>query len=319
MASSNERRRVLVAASASEAELLRGLFMQDALEAWEPRPVDSFEEARFVLQHTTCDLVLVAEGLYQQGPEGLAWLARQRDVPVVFLATTEPQKITQAYKDGVNVWLPLDLTLVHPKLLAATLERVVEWSTLRRGRHRAAETLQQCRRQIDRLVGILWRTVPMNSDQPWLAQRHMLERLQEEISRTQRHGVPLTVAIGEVHRAPNRDEPEPEEPVMGEWTMQRILRSKRRCDVAGQYGLQGFMLLLVHTPAPGAVTCCKRLQQLLEAVPAIAGQGPHGPVRAYFGLAGLSPDASSAKSLLSSAEQRLEVAKAKPEERLVGG
>jgi len=308
-----------VAACASEAELLRGLFRQDVLEAWESRPVESFEEARFVLQHTTCDLVLVAEGLYQKGPEGLAWLARQREVPVVFLADAEPHKITQAYKDGVNVWLPRELTLNHPKLLAATLERVVEWSTLRRGRHRAAETLQQCRRQIDRLVGILWRTVPMNTDQPWLAQRHMLERLQEEISRTQRHGVPLAVAIGEVHHAPVRGEAAPEEPVMGDWTSQRILRSKRRCDVAGQYGLQGFMLLLVHTPAPGAVTCCRRLQNLLEAVPAIAGQGPHGPVRAYFGVASFSADASSAKSLLSSAEQRLEVAKATPDERLVGG
>jgi len=308
-----------VAARASEAERLRDLFAQDALRAWDPIPVDSFEEARFVLQHTTCDLVLVTEGLYQEGPEGLGWLARQREVPVVFLADAEPERITQAYQDGVNTWLPRGLTLANPHLLAATLERVVEWSSLRRGRHRAAESLQQCRRQIDRLVGILWRTVPMNTEQPWLAQRHMLERLQEEISRTQRHGVPLAMAIGEVHRAPALGELAQDEPVIADWTTQRILRAKRRCDVAGQYGLQGFMLLLVHTPQAGAVTCCRRFQHVLEAVPAIAGHGPHGPVRAYFGVASFSAATSSAKSLLSSAEQRLEVAKATPEEGLVAG
>ena len=44
-------------------------------------------------------------------------------------------------------------------------------------------------------------------------------------------------------------------------------RSKRRCDVAGQYGPQGFMLLLPQTPPEGAVHFCRRLQGLLDDVP----------------------------------------------------
>jgi GGDEF domain-containing protein len=301
-------RRVVLAACASEAELLRGLFAQEALQAWQPSLVESFEEARFLLQHTACDLVLVDESLSRQAPEGLAWLAGQRDVPVLFLADPEARRITAAYRDGIHLWLPRELSLAHAPLVAATLERLLEWSSLCHGRHQAAVTLQYCRRQIDQLAAALWRTAPRTAEQPWLGQRELLERLQEEISRTQRHGTPLAVALGEVHPDPRRDGGTKEEPLLDEWTTQRILRTKRRCDVAGQYGLQGFMLLLVHTPQAGAVTCCRRFQKVLEAVPALAGNGPRGPVRASFGVASFSPDTATARSLISLAERQLQIA-----------
>jgi diguanylate cyclase (GGDEF)-like protein len=309
MSSSGEPRRVVLAACASKAELLRGLFTDESLQRWDPYCVASFEEARFLLQHTPCDLALVDESLYRQGPDGLPWLAQQREVPVIFLADPEARKITSAYRDGIQVWLPRELSLAHAPLLAAAMERVAEWSCLRRGRHQADATLQHCRRQMDRLVSILWRTGPQSGQQPWPGQRQMLERLEDEAFRAQRHGLPLAVAVGEVHHAPTGNEATGDEPLMGEWATQRILRSMRRCDVAGQYGLQGFMLLLVHTPQAGAVTCCRRLQKALEAVPALAGNGPHGPVRACFGVASFSPDMSSPKSLLTMAEQQLEIAR----------
>ena len=161
MPSIGVRRRVLVAAGASDEALWRALFSQDPLNGWEAIPAHSFEEARFVLQHSACDLLLVDEGLcQQQGADGLAWLASQRDVPVVFLARAAPEQITQAYLDGVDFWLPRDLTLGHPSLMAAALQRAAELTHLRRGQRDAGETVHQCRRQIDRLVGLLWRTVP---------------------------------------------------------------------------------------------------------------------------------------------------------------
>jgi diguanylate cyclase (GGDEF)-like protein len=318
MPSNGVRRRVLVAAGASEEALLRALFTQAPLHGWDAIPAKSFEEARFVLQHSACDLLLVDEGLcQQQGADGLAWLASQRDVPVVFLARAAAEQITQAYVDGVNFWLPRDLALAHPSLMAAALERAAELTQLRRGQRAAGETVHQCRRQIDRLVGLLWRTIPMKPEQAWLTQRHMLERLQEEISRSERHGAPLTVALGEIRPVPALDDGRTAEPVLADWTTERITRAKRRCDVAGQYGLHGFMLLMVHTPSRGGFTCCRRLQQLLEAVPAVANDGPRGPVRAYFGVAGFAEEAASAKSLLHCAEQRLETARTVEEDRLV--
>jgi hypothetical protein len=292
-------------------------------------PASSFEEACFLLQHTSYDVAIVADGLCRIAPDGLAWLGRQGEVPLVYLAESDADRITQAYADGINAWLPRELALSNPALLAATLERVVEWSSLRRGRHQAAQTVQHCRRQIDRLADILWRTVPLKSEQPWLSQRHLLERLQEEIARAQRFGVPLAIALGELG---DRDElgdggdihpaaadGARAEPELPDWAIQRIVRGKRRCDVAGQYGMQGFLLLLMHTPEAGARACCRRFRQLLEAAPAIAGRGPHAPVRAYLGAASFSAAAATASSLLHLAQRQLEHARSSPEQPAIVG
>src|SRR5947209_12076699 len=58
-------------------------------------------------------------------------------------------------------------------------------------------------------------------------------------------------------------------------------QGKRRCDVAGQYGLGGFMLLMVHTPIKGAIHCCRRLQKSIEH-PEGELPGPHVDLHAYF-------------------------------------
>jgi PleD family two-component response regulator len=320
MPSNGERRRVLVATGTADASRLLSVFTQEPLHGWEAVPADSFEEARFVLQHNACDLLLVDEALYdQQGPDGLSWLARQREVPLVFLGGPAPDKVTRAYEDGANVWLPRGVALSNPRLMAAALERATELTCLRRGRERAAEAVHHCRRQIDRLVGLLWRTAPMNTENQWLTHRHMLERLQEEVARTERHGTPLTVVLGELQAAPGDDAPPADAATLEPLTTLRIARAKRRCDVAGHYGMHGFMLLLVQTPQTGAVTCCRRLQKLLEETPPAANAGPRGPIRAYFGVASYAPEASNPRSLLSRAEERLEKARTAEPERVVAG
>jgi GGDEF domain-containing protein len=308
-----ERRRVLVAARPDEEEALRPLFASDVMAGWEPVAADSFHQARFTLQHTACDVLLVDEGLYgAEGPEGLAWLAQQQDVPMVFLAGCEAEICTQAYEQGATICLPRRTTLDHPPLLAAALRRAARGADLIRCQRRTRESLHQSRRQVDRLIGLLWRTVPIDTQTQWCNQRHVLERLQEEVARSGRHGHPLTVAVGEV-QAPAED---PANPDAGQWVPQRLARVKRRCDVAGQYGLHGFLLLMVHTPGKGGETCCRRLQRALEQ-PAAPSVGPRGPVRAFFGLASHGEQSPSPQALLRTAEERLEAARAGVGDRVV--
>jgi GGDEF domain-containing protein len=308
-----ERRRVLVAARAAEEEALRPLFAAEVMAGWEPVEADSFHRARFTLQHTACDALLVDEGLYcAEGPEGLAWLAQQQDVPMIFLAGSEAEVCTQAYEQGATICLSRRTTLEHPPLLAAALRRAAQGAALIRCQRRTRESLHQCRRQVDRLVGLLWRTVPMDTQTQWCSQRHVLERLQEEVARSGRHGHPLTVAVGEV-QAQAEDAASLD---AGQWIAQRLNRVKRRCDVAGQYGLHGFLLLMVHTPGKGGVTCCRRLQRALEE-PAAPNVGPRGPVCACFGLASHGAQAPSPQALLRTAEVRLEAARAGAGDRVV--
>jgi GGDEF domain-containing protein len=307
-----ERRRVLVAARAADEETLSPLFASSALAGWEPVEADSFHRARFTLQHTACDVLLIDEGLYgAEGPEGLAWVARQKEAPMVFLAGGGAEVCALAYERGASICVPRRAALDHPPLLAAALKRAAQEGERVRSHRRTRESLHQSRRQMDRLVGLLWRSVPIDPQTQWCSQRHVLERLQEEVARSGRHGTSLTVAVGEVQAGA-------EEPAAdaGQWVAERLNRVKRRCDVVGQYGLQGFLLLMVQTLPDGAVACCRRLQRALEQ-PALPPVGPRGPVRACFGVAGYSAEAATPQALLRAAEEHLEAAKAAAAERVI--
>jgi GGDEF domain-containing protein len=179
---------------------------------------------------------------------------------------------------------------------------------LQRGQRRAREGWQQCRRHTDRLVNLLWRSVPADSQRPCLSQRYILERLHEEVARSNRHGSVFTVAVGEVQGEGENPKDEESDSWL-DWLTATVARAKRRCDVAGHYGLRGLMLLMVHTPAAGAEVGCRRLQQALEEA-APSPPGPRGPVRACFGLATFAGQGSTPQSLLSRAERHLQAARA---------
>src|SRR5262249_5484958 len=104
--------------------------------------------------------------------------------------------------------------------------------------------------------------------------------LQEEIGRAARHGIPFSVVLGEVW--PRADNPLPPAgwAQLSALAAERIVRAKRRCDVLGQYGPHGFMLLLANTPEPGAIAYCRRLEQYLVQESVLAGFVP------AFGVAG---------------------------------
>ena len=132
----------------------------------------------------------------------------------------------------------------------------------------------------------------------------MLERLEEEVMRTQRYGGPLAVVLGEVDASATTRKARGEVGQAATWIVDQISRVKCRSDVAGQYGLQGFMLLLPQTDETGAAGCCQRLRTLLEQ-PADS-LSPFGPLHVHFGIACFSSAARSVKSLLSRAEEQLE-------------
>jgi diguanylate cyclase (GGDEF)-like protein len=86
-----------------------------------------------------------------------------------------------------------------------------------------------------------------------------------------------------------------------------VAQHKRRCDVAGQYGLEGFMVLLPQAEAAEALGACHRLGAVLshashEGLPA---------VHACFGLASVPSDQPSLQALLRRAEERLDRAREK--------
>ena len=132
------------------------------------------------------------------GDDALSWLGGPDQTPVLLLADVTPGLIVEALSQGADHWLPRDLALSCPALLAATLQTAAHLADLRRRAKQAGETLADCRRQVSRLVSLLWEATPAEGRHGWFNQRHMLERLDEEVVRTQRHGGAFTVVLGEV-------------------------------------------------------------------------------------------------------------------------
>ena len=199
----------------------------------------------------------------------MAWLAWQREVPVLLLVGQTPETYARAYQLGVSVCLPREQALAHPPMLAGGLDQAMNICEMRFGYQRIKEQLAQSRRHTDSLVNMLWRATPRSNDNHWFPQRYMLERLCEELARTERHAVPLTMVIGEL-----RPSAEGNSLGLPDWVTNAIVKSKRRCDVAGQYGTNGFLMLLVHTSKQGGINCCRRLKQMIEHPPQTA-QAPH--------------------------------------------
>jgi diguanylate cyclase (GGDEF)-like protein len=311
MIHTSERRRVLLASCCQGEKAFKELFRRDPLDQWVTQEANTFSRARFLLQHNPCDVMVVHDDLYErEGGQGLAWLSWQREIPIVLLAGQNPEHYVKAYQLGVNVCLPRDLALANPSMLAAGLEQAMSINEMRFGYQRAQEQLSQSRKHMDRLVNLLWRASPRTDEQDWYPQRYMLERLSEELARTARHGIPLTVALGEITLGGQTVGDN-----MPEWVSNLILQGKRRCDLAGQYGTEAFLLLMVHTPKQGGLTCCRRLQNMLEQAPH-ALQAPHRPLAAYFGLATLTPDRNTPQALLRCAEEKLQAAHANDHERV---
>jgi DNA-binding NarL/FixJ family response regulator len=304
-----KQHRALVAARPTEAALLRFLFTDDALQSWQPQEADTLEHARVLLKHNPYDILIVDESLCQQsGPLALAWLAQQREVPTVLLTGMDPDAVTRAYEQGVSICLPRRMTLDNPPVLAAALHRTVQIREHQRSHRRTREGLAQCRRHVDRLVNLLWRSVPANPQRQWFTHRHILQRLQEEVLRSGRHGTVFTVALAEM-QIPAGESPEAQSDTWNEWMTETLARGKRRCDVAGLYGSNGFMLLMVNTAKPGGVAGCRRLQMFLRDQPQPA-PGPHGPIPTCFGISTFAEETATSRTLLSRAEKHLEAAKA---------
>jgi GGDEF domain-containing protein len=286
-------RRLLLIASEPLQSVWRALLPVD----WEIGVTGSVEHARLVQHVGGCDVVLLSsDRLDSNDLETSDRLFVKDGSSVVIVADRPDERVLNAVRAGA-VWLPTAAAIEQPELLLAVLHQAMTQAT--RADPLAGSTRSQVR--IDRLLELLWQATPGTVPGPWFSQRHMLERLDEEVARTQRDGAPLSVILGEVHAKGGDPLDADQAAQLHEWAALQIGKSKRRCDVAGQYGLEGFMLVLPRATPEQAKGACRRLRNVLAHPPA-------GLPKAHvtFGHAGIPGDRPNISGLLSRAEQRLE-------------
>jgi GGDEF domain-containing protein len=267
----------------------------------ESAEAENLEQARVAQQAKRCDLVILDSTLADSGgSEELARLARESPAPLVLAGDAEPNAVAEALRQGA-LWLPGE-AIRHPEVLTALIDQAMRAVRERQQAASVRASLRDNQEQIDRLLGLLWEATPGDGPARWFTQRHMLERLDEETTRSQRYGAPMSVVLGEM-RPDTEVRLRPEHANrLGRWLAECIGKGKRRSDIAGQYGLHGFMLLLPHSTVEQAQEACKRMRTLLA-------RPPHDdlPVlHACFGLASAPVDASTVQGLLRRAEERLE-------------
>jgi len=290
-------------------ELVRPLLETELLAGWQILEASSFEYACQQQQRDPCDVVLIEASQAAEGPlDRLAELIGSWPTPVVVVADRAAEVLQADPEAALQHWLPRQMIAAHPRLLGVVLQQAARLNQVQRHLHLRETAWQECQRQVNRLVEMLSPSFLLENQGFWFTQRHMMERLYEEVTRSQRHGDALTVVLGEWTDSPRQPIDAVEPAQLAGWTAVQVGRNKRRCDVAGQYGPRGFMLLLPHTSDRGGVDCCRRLRPLLENPPELPA-GASGPLQVRFGLASFAPETSSVKSLLRRAEEHLERAR----------
>ncbi len=296
--------RLLLLSDAPESGLLRSLFANDFLANWEVIEADGLEHARFLQQWNPCDLILVERSHGDAADEDLGSLTLGQRTSVVILSDQEPTRQASLMEH----WLPRRLVLEHPQILAVVLQQAAQLSGQGQLLRQREEALQSCRRQVNRLSDLLWQTVPESTLPPWFTQRQMIERLREEVMRSKRYGDPVSVVLGELGDSPDQAVDSLEPCGVADWMARQLGRHKRFCDLAGQYGPSGFLLVLPRTSEAEAQHCCRRLRAILEQPDNLPDKAA-GPPKLFFGIAGFSPSLGTVTKLLARAEERLEAAR----------
>jgi GGDEF domain-containing protein len=289
------------------ASRLARLFSQSPLDGWNVATAQGPEHARFLAQVQACDALLVDHsGLGNDLEDTLGYLARPGNTPVLFLSEEEPHLLQHALARGIHLWLPRSVVLDQPGLLAEALQHLGRAASCDPVAGSSTPDGNDWRLRVERLADLLWHSLPTEGRPGWLSQRYLLERLHEEVVRSQRHGTPFTIVLAEL-KVESITSGAELEGALRDWVVERVLRGKRRSDVVGHYGLRGFLLLLPHTPSEGGEEVSRRLRRDLEQAP--------WRVRASLAVAGYSGTCRTASGLLRLAEERLDAARIAPASR----
>lgn len=145
-----------------------------------------------------------------------------------------------------------------------------------------------------------------------LNHRSFYQRLEEEIGRSKRHNIPLSLVLLDADCLKRMNDQ------YGHLTGDELLRifarliasGVRRGDVVARYGGDEFAILLPHTTPEAATALCERLRRRIETHQFVVGEQTE-QIGASFGVAGFDPllDAEDSAEVVRRADEALYKAK----------
>jgi len=211
---------------------------------------------------------------------------------------------------------PRELLEEQEKALRALSRQVVTQLDLRRNvaqlhrqfeqQRRYEEQLKQYQKKLEKsneLLGVQSTTDPLTG---LYNRRAFFAKLEEELERARRYGLPLSLALLDVDAFKSYNDAfgHPAGDEVLRRVAQMLNEHKRQTDFVARYGGEEFAIILVNTDAAGGLMMAERFRQAIEQADEF-----DRPVTASFGIAAEDGTEQSAAMLIKDADRALYRAK----------
>jgi diguanylate cyclase (GGDEF)-like protein len=235
----------------------------------------------------------------------------QTEQAFVILAREEDQSAAvYALQEGASDYLLFDQVQHDPICLYRSIKNAVQRKQLEREFARTVELLRQRNSELEMLNQQLWKLSHTDELTGYFNRRHIVSRMEEEISRSLRYEMALSVVLADIDHFKRINDTFGH--LAGDRALQTIadlFRSKlRESDLIGRFGGEEFLLILPHTDMSGAEAFCHRLRDHVEKHPLQLGD-QSVTMTSSFGVATLSPELDTSQKLLRIADRNLYRAK----------
>lgn len=308
---------VLVNEHSSERAMLTNILQHSNLFRCQVYEANDLESASELTKRCRPDVIILESILpyghvRQEAVMSMRHLLRiQTEQVFIILAREEDQAAAvYALQEGASDYLLFDQVQHDPVCLYRSIKNAVQRKQLEREFARTVELLRQRNSELEMLNQQLWKLSHTDELTGYFNRRHIVSRMEEEISRSLRYEMALSVVLADIDHFKRINDTFGH--LAGDRALQTIadlFRSKlRESDLIGRFGGEEFLLILPHTDLSGAEAFCHRLRDHVEKHPLQLGD-QSVTMTSSFGVATLSPELDTSQKLLRIADRNLYRAK----------
>jgi two-component system chemotaxis response regulator CheY len=237
-------------------------------------------------------------------------LERPRFLPIMMLtALTDTQDLVQALNAGADAFLSKPINPMQLKAEIRVTERVLDLEVRLEAQIRQLEEAHvkiKAMAETDELTQLPNR-------------RTVLQRLDEEISRAERYGHPLSIVLLDIDHFKDVNDTygHPAGDTVLRQTAKKLSGAIRDTDLLGRYGGEEFLAVLAQTDLPGARKLAERIRTEIESHVFDLGNGTNLRKTVSLGASTWNHGSDSADELIARADAALYLAKEGGRNRVV--
>lgn len=308
---------VLVGENCAERSYLSGSLQRSTMFRCQVYEANDLDAASELTRRCRPDVIILESiipygHVRQEAVMSMRHLLRfQTEQAFIILAREEDQSAAvYALQEGASDYLLIDQVQHDPTCLYRSVKNAVQRKQLEREFSRTVELLRQRNQELEMLNQQLWKLSHTDELTGYFNRRHIVSRMEEEISRGLRYEMPLSVVLADIDHFKRINDTFGH--LAGDRALQTIadlFRSKlRESDLIGRFGGEEFLLILPHTDLTGAEAFCHRLRDHVEKHPLQLGEQSI-TMTASFGISSLSSEIDTSHKLLRIADRNLYRAK----------